>query len=207
MSVVSGSRSTPLSTQRIVQPLAWVYHYDIYMRNSNVATKEKPKRKATKKAKAKALAKAATSQNKHDDGLNAREEMFCQLFATDREFFCNGVQSYIEAYDVEPAKYKSASVLASRLLGKAKIQKRINELVELGELNDTFVDKQLAKVIVQDVHLPAKVQGIREYNTLKKRTTTTTVEHRFGDLADLTDEELKARKREAMKALNMELPA
>ena len=177
------------------------------MPNSKPATTEKPKRKtSTKKAKAKALAKAASTP-KHDEGLNAREEMFCQLFATDREFFCNGVQSYIEAYDVEPAKYKSASVLASRLLGKAKIQKRINELVEVGELNDTFVDKQLAKVIVQDVHLPAKVQGIREYNTLKKRTTTTTVEHRFGDLADLTDEELKARKREAMKALNMEVPA
>jgi hypothetical protein len=32
--------------------------------------------------------------------LNPKQELFCELYATDREFFGNGVQSSIEAYDV-----------------------------------------------------------------------------------------------------------
>lgn len=120
-----------------------------------------------KVVKAKALAKAASKQS----NLSAFEEKFCQLFATEREFFCNGVQSYIEAFDLKPTQYGSAATKACTLLKKVDIQKRIEELVELDALNDATVDKQLAKVIVQDYDLSAKVAGVREYNKLKSRIT------------------------------------
>jgi hypothetical protein len=31
--------------------------------------------------------------------LNPKQEQFCQLYASDREFFGNGVESYIEVYE------------------------------------------------------------------------------------------------------------
>ena len=33
-----------------------------------------------------------------DNKLSPQQERFCNLFASDQEFFGNGVQSYIEAY-------------------------------------------------------------------------------------------------------------
>jgi len=164
------------------------------MGKSKVVKKKETKKKLTKQVKVKEVAKAATGQSE----LNAQQELFCQLFASDREFFCNGVQSYLEAYDLPTSKYKSAASRATMLLKQQNIQKRINDLIELGDLNDGMVDKQLAKVIAQDIHFPAKVQAIREYNALKKRITNV-VEHRFGDMEQLTDEEIAQRKAEALK--------
>lgn len=105
---------------------------------------------------------------------NARQEMFCRLYATDKEFFGNGVESYLEVYDIDRSKpnwYKTACVNASRLLGNAKVFNRINELLTEGGLNDAFVDKQLLFLISQQVDLGAKGNAIREYNKLKKRIT------------------------------------
>ena len=106
--------------------------------------------------------------------LNSRQERFCQLFASDREFFMNGVQSYCEAYGKDRFNhrhYNVAKVEASKLLTKPNILERITELIELGGLNDSVVDKQLAKIIAQDADLHAKLGGIREYNKLKARIT------------------------------------
>lgn len=106
--------------------------------------------------------------------LTQKQELFAQLYASDREFFGNGVESYIEAYDVDlskPNAYNSAGSAASRLLRNVKVLERINELLELGQLNDEFVDKQLAFVITQNADFSAKIQGIREYNKLKRRIT------------------------------------
>ncbi len=106
--------------------------------------------------------------------LNPRQEKFCRLYASDREFFGNGVQSYIEAYEPDQSKpnwYNAARTRASELLTKRNILKRIDELFEADGLNDQFVDKQMEKLITQDADFKAKMSAIREYNKLKQRIT------------------------------------
>jgi hypothetical protein len=106
--------------------------------------------------------------------LTEKQELFCQLFASDREFFGNGVQSYIEAYNFDMTKkgaYATARVSAHRLLTNDNILKRIDEIFEARGLNDTFVDKQLEKMITQDAEFGTKIKAIGEYNKLKGRIT------------------------------------
>ena len=106
--------------------------------------------------------------------LTHKQEKFCQLFASDKEFFGNGVQSYIEAYEVDLTKkgsYDMARAGACENLTKPHILKRIDELIEFNGLNDSFVDKQLFKVIQQDAEYSPKIAAIREYNKLKARIT------------------------------------
>lgn len=112
-------------------------------------------------------------EEKHEK-LNPRQEQFCQLYATDREFFGNGVQSYIEVYEPDQSKsnwYKIACQSASQLLSNIKVYTRINDLLEEGGLNDQFVDKQLTMLITQHADFGAKMSAIREYNQLKSRIT------------------------------------
>jgi phage terminase small subunit len=106
--------------------------------------------------------------------LTPKQELFCQYFASDREFFGNGTESYIEAFDIDLNKkgaYAGARASASRLLTKANILQRINELLETGILNDEFVDKQIAFLIAQNAELGTKLGAIKEYNALKQRVT------------------------------------
>lgn len=108
------------------------------------------------------------------DALNPRQERFCQLYASDREFFGNGVESYLEVYDIDRSKpnwYRAACSAASRLLSDVKICTRINELMEDGGLSDVYVDKQMLFLITQHADFGAKLGAIREYNKLKKRIT------------------------------------
>jgi phage terminase small subunit len=104
--------------------------------------------------------------------LTPKQELFCQYFASDREFFGNGTQSYIEAYNVnlnEKGAYQTARACAYESLTKPHILARINELLEVEGLNDVAVDKQLKLVIAQSADYPSKVAAIREYNKLKAR--------------------------------------
>lgn len=106
--------------------------------------------------------------------LNPRQKMFCKLYASEQEFFGNGVESYVEAYDVDKSKpnwYKSAAASASRLLKKANVLLEINKLLEADGLNDPFVDKQLRFLITQNADLRTKLGAIGEYNKLKIRIT------------------------------------
>jgi phage terminase small subunit len=106
--------------------------------------------------------------------LNPKQELFCKLYASDRDFFANGVQSYIEAYDIdtnEPGAYNGARASASKLLTNTAILTRINEILELEGLNDVFVDKQLNFLITQNADLSTKARAINEYNKLKSRIT------------------------------------
>ena len=106
--------------------------------------------------------------------LSEKQKMFCELFASDREFFGNGTQAYIEAYNIDATKkgaYMSAKANAHRLLTKDYILNYINELFEARGLNDTFVDKQLEKLITQDAEFSVKIKAIAEYNKLKGRIT------------------------------------
>lgn len=112
-------------------------------------------------------------QEQDESKLNPRQEKFCQHYVS-KEFFANGVQAYIEAYDivVESQKdYNSACAAASRLLSNVNICDRINDLLDEAGLNDNFVDKELLFLIQQHADYKSKLGSIREYNKLKSRIT------------------------------------
>lgn len=112
--------------------------------------------------------------------LNLKQEKFCQLYASDREFFGNGTQSYIEAYEPDKKKpnwYKSCQGSASRLLSNPIIIARINAIMEETGLNDVAVDKQTSFLIHQHADFTNKLGAIREYNKIKNRYPTQKVEH------------------------------
>jgi len=139
----------------------------------------------------------------NEDGLSAEDELFCEIFASDKELFGNGVQSYIEAYDIIVVKkpsgqnpkektYEACKVAAHARLTNPNFLKRINEIFEGRGLNDVFVDKQLEKVITQDAEFSSKVKGIQEYNKLKKRTVVQVEHtHSFAKYEGMSDEELE----------------
>lgn len=135
--------------------------------------------------------------------LNLKQEKFCQLYSSDQEFFANGTQAYIEAYDIQVKTnkdYMSAAAAASRLLKSVKVLARINELLELRGLNDAFVDKQLEFLVTQNAELPTKLASIKEYNKLKSRILDKSeVTHKY---EDLSDEELER----AIKAREDRIP-
>lgn len=120
-----------------------------------------------------------------------KQEKFCRLYTQNSELFGNGTLAYAEAYgyDLETLDrtnekdekgkeipgssefsrvYNMCSSSASRMLRNEKINelitKSLNELMK-----DEVVDAQLAKVIMQDNKLEAKMSGIKEYNNLKQR--------------------------------------
>lgn len=109
---------------------------------------------------------------KTKEGLNPKQEAFCELYVnSDREFFGNGVESYIEVY--EPKKqgnwYNTAKASASRLLTNDNVIKRINELLETGGFTSENVDKQHLFLINQHSDLKTKMAAIKEFNALKER--------------------------------------
>ena len=105
--------------------------------------------------------------------LNFKQSKFCELYATSEEFFANGVQSYIEAYEPKEKGnwYNSAKSSAFNLLTNTDILEYIDYLLELRGLNDPFVDKQLELLITQNADFKSKLGAIKEYNILKSRIT------------------------------------
>lgn len=129
-----------------------------------------------------------TEVDKTTKDLELRRDKFCQLYASDVEFFGNGVQAYAEAYNIDLSKkgaYTGARASASRLLTNANVLKRINELLESAVLNDEFVDKQLAFLITQNAELGVKVKAIGEYNKLRARITQT-LSNKGGEVETIT---------------------
>lgn len=109
---------------------------------------------------------------KKETKLNLAQEEFCKLYSSEQEFFGNGVDSYVEAYDVDKTKpnwYDSAASSASRLLRNVKITTRINEILEQTGFNDAFIDKQLSFLVAQHSDFGSKLGAIKEYNKLKQR--------------------------------------
>lgn len=110
--------------------------------------------------------------------LNENQKQFCRNFVT-KDFFGNGLESYIHAYSIDISKkggYESAKSSASRLLTDEEILKYINHLLDEAGLNDQFVDKQLLLLITQNADFGSKTRAIGEYNKLRKRITEK-VEH------------------------------
>jgi len=113
-----------------------------------------------------------TEQKK--DKLTPKQELFCKLYATNREYFGNGSQSYFEAYDIDtskPGAVSAARVSAHDNLRNPKILKRIKELLEVGTLNEANLDKELAFCVEQNAELGVKVRAIDLANKIKGRIT------------------------------------
>lgn len=133
-------------------------------------------------------------------GLNAKQERFCQLYATSGEFFGNGSECYANAYGVKKT-YRVAQVNASRLLSNAIICRRINDILEENGFNDVFVDKQLKFLLTQYADFSVKLGAIREYNKLKKRITEKVEMRVSRPFESLTDEELAEAINEGIRFL------
>jgi hypothetical protein len=107
--------------------------------------------------------------------LNPKQELFCQLYATDREFFGNGVQSYIEAYDITvghgkgQSTYETCRTRAWQLLTNVDVLARIDELLELGPLSTQKADKTLAFWMTQRAHPDTSMNAVKEFNKLRGR--------------------------------------
>jgi len=104
--------------------------------------------------------------------LNPKQKLFCEIYTSAGEFFGNGVQSYIEAYDInikEKGAYESAKQCAHRLLTNVDILAYIDTLIDENGLNDQYVDKQLLFLISQQADLRVKRSAISEYNKLRQR--------------------------------------
>jgi hypothetical protein len=135
---------------------------------------KKPIQKTKNKAKSQTSKTAVKKQEVIEAEvikLTPKQEKFCELFASDREFFGNGTQSYIEAYAINmnrPGAYNVAQAAASRLLANLNVLKRIDELMEV-QLSNVHVDKQLGFWITQKASPQASVAAIKEYNQLKGR--------------------------------------
>lgn len=127
--------------------------------------------------------------------LTPQQMEFCNLFVT-KEFFGNGVEAYIEAYEIDLTKkgaYDNARSCASRLLTNVNVLKRINELLDNEGLNDQFVDKQLLLLITQNADYGAKTRAISEYNKLKQRITEK-IEH-SGEIKTVSDNHFQVKPR------------
>lgn len=149
------------------------------------------------------------------DTLTKRQELFCQLYATDTEFFGNGVQAYLEVYDIDREKpnwYKTACAATSQLLSNIKVCHRINDLLSEWGLNDQHVDKQLLFLITQHDDKGNKLWAIREYNKLKQRITDKIKDESESDVAKAEvyrtlQDKIKAMPKEEVSSVIQDLLA
>ncbi len=117
--------------------------------------------------------KKFTKKKSAGDKLSPLQRKFGKLYASEREFFGNGVQAYAKAYGIDLSTrgaYQSAKSVANRLLTNDNLLAYINELLDLS-LNEAHVDKQLAFLITQNADFSVKMAAIREFNALRKRVT------------------------------------
>lgn len=107
-----------------------------------------------------------------DTALNEKQEEFCKMYTSHYEVYWNATQAYILVYKPDKTKsnwYNTASASATRLIKKPHIQKRVNELLQDGGLNELNVDKQLAHVLNQHHDLNAKLAAIKHFDNRNAR--------------------------------------
>lgn len=134
--------------------------------------KKEAKTEKTKKLSKKAIKSVVEEFENTQRDLNLKQNKFCELYASDKEFFGNGVESYVEAYQPDMSKpnwYKTAAASASRLLRNVKIIDKINNILQETGFSDEFVDKQLSFLIAQHASFDTKLGAIKEYNKLRQR--------------------------------------
>ncbi|MCK5617116.1 hypothetical protein KAR91_85425, partial [Candidatus Pacearchaeota archaeon] len=152
--------------------------------------------------KTKSITPDKSAKRKTD--LTPRQMEFCRLFATQQEFFGNGVQSYIEAYNVPPTRYSSAGACASRLLKDVKILTYINNILEETGFSDEFADKQLSFLMTQNSDFKSKLGAIREFNVLKQRVTKK-IDTTVHGMNTMTDEQVESASKQVAKDIAKEL--
>lgn len=126
--------------------------------------------------------KRAEIKEKIETSLSPAEERFCQLYVSDAEFYGNGTQSYIEAFEVEIIKgsprkdskrnqktIEAVREAAKMLLMNTYILNRIDELLEEGGFNDQQADKTLQFLMTQRADLRVALGAAEAYNKLKAR--------------------------------------
>ena len=106
------------------------------------------------------------SKKTWDKKLNQNEINFCKYYATE-EFFCNGTQSYMQAYP--DASYDTAKVEASKFLTNPNILNYIDSLLKEMGLNDQRADKELAKMLIQDSDNVSKMKALDMYYKITAR--------------------------------------
>lgn len=120
----------------------------------------------------------ATKTGKALSILKPRNRLFVELYTKlDPFYYGNGTKCYAKAYNIEyfntcDPRYKAAQKHASRLLGKEKITRAINEQLDMSGFNSGNADKELLFLMSQHNDLKTKLGAIREFNALKKRTGT-----------------------------------
>jgi len=144
--------------------------------------KSKPRKKSLKAA-AKEL-KPKSGFDLVEGQVSPAEDKFCRNFCSSIEFFGNGTQSYIDAFNVEiikgtnkknvPKGKKGMTIEAVRtaareLLLKPHILTRIEEVQEETGFNDAHADKTLSFLMTQRADLRVALGAAAEYNKLQAR--------------------------------------
>ena len=110
---------------------------------------------------------------KHKEKLSVRQEKFCQLYLDyDKELFGNGVQCYLEVYDIDtskPSYYQTACAAAGRLLSNVAVCNRIAELLDNAGFNDENITKQHLFLINQHKDFGVKMKALSDYYKLKNK--------------------------------------
>jgi len=104
---------------------------------------------------------------------NKNWEKFVVAYVS-KETYLSGLYSYAKAYGYKLTSKKEVDVCKSnayRLLTYPAIQDRIKELMERTGFDDASVDLEHLKMLRQDIDFKSKMAAIKEYNSLKKRTT------------------------------------
>lgn len=104
-----------------------------------------------------------------EKGLGIRKQAFVKAYTDFQSAtFGNAKRSYMVANP--HVKENTAEAAACMLMKDDQIKLAIEDSIAIQGFNDVVVDKELFSVIKQKIELPAKVQAIKEYNKLRKRT-------------------------------------
>lgn len=135
--------------------------------------------------------------------LNPEQAMFCGVYTTPGETFCNGVKSYAVAYgyllplrddgdiDTKSPEYLACKANGGRMMFNEKVRIMIQTKL-LEQFNDKTVDARTSQILISGRDSDS-LQAIKMYNDLKQRITKkvdVTVTAR--PLMNLSDEELRA---------------
>jgi hypothetical protein len=139
--------------------------------------------------------------------LNPEQDIFCGVYTTPGETFCNGVKSYAVAYgyllplredgeiDTKSAEYMACKANGGRMMFNDKIRLTIqNKLLE--QFNDKTVDARTSQILLSGRDSDS-LTAIKMYNELKQRITKKVdVSVIARPMANLSDEELEALAKE-----------
>ncbi len=114
------------------------------------------------------LQKMRSTKKKLNTKLEPKQELFCQLYARDRECFGNATKSYSVAYALADEQRDSAERSGSRLLRNVEVRSRVDALLD-EQIDQRVVDRELITIILQNMDLSAKVSAIREFNRVRGR--------------------------------------